>query len=99
MCMSPDTKQQHTENTQKNEKSTSHWSLITCFFLDLNDVLYTTILLSICGDYNVKPEQYYKTIFLSHTYLHSPVHFKTTRCVGQTCLNPVLLLQNVFFPP
>lgn len=69
-----DTKEQHTENTQKIGKSTSHWSLITCFFLALNDVLYTTILLSICGDYNVEPdaEQYYKTqTFLSNTLLHS----------------------------
>lgn len=80
MCISPDTKEQHTENTQKNEESTNHWFLITCFFLDLNDVLYTTILLSICGDYNVEPEQYYKTqFFLSHTYLHSPVNIQFTR--------------------
>lgn len=67
------TKEQHTENIQINGESTSHWSLITCFFLDLNDVLYITILLSICGDYNVEAdaEQYYKTqILLTHTYFH-----------------------------
>lgn len=45
-------------------------------------MLYTTILLSICGDYNVEPdaEQHYQTqIFLSHTHLHSHVHMHLSK--------------------